>query len=159
MIQICFDKWYLPNILFPNRQDRDIKKKKKKTLCHPFCRRGNGIFFFSLRGNMMAYFNSWPFFVSVAINRSPWKHYASHSLSGNTRDAEPWRMCEYVSKCVYACACSAFKSVHARVCVCTGMCCMRQQRKDSKERNGEMTSKCPCKIGTSQWSSKHITLI
>lgn len=28
-------------------------------------------------------------FLYKAKNRSPWKHYASHSLSGNTRDSEP----------------------------------------------------------------------
>lgn len=55
---------------------------------------------FSVRGSMMAYFNSCPF-LSVSKNRSPWKHYASHSLNGNTHDSEPWRMCEYVSKCIF----------------------------------------------------------
>ena len=31
MIQICFNKWYLPKIQFPDRQeDKDIEKEKKK---------------------------------------------------------------------------------------------------------------------------------
>lgn len=76
------------------------------------------IFFFS-EGTCWYILTVGPF-LSVAKNRSPWKHYASHSLSGNTRDSEPWRICEYVSKCV--CVCMFCVQEHACMCVCVCMC-------------------------------------
>lgn len=121
-------------------------KKTEKNFMPPFLYELKWDFFFQSAGTWW-HILTVALFLSVAKNRSPWKHYASHSLSGNTRDSEPWRMCEYVSKSVSICVwpVSAL-CVREDVRVCTCGHSNAPAKKRQERINDVLTSKCPCYV-------------